>query len=203
MNVFAAQKTSRGTRVVLLPRCSRRVRGFTIVELLIVIVVIAILAAISIVAYTGIQTKARDAQRLQDVKTITKALELYYVDNGVFPNTDCALTCPSPKKINNHWATTSDGSWSVLQQALVPRYISELPQDPRASTTTQPAIYGGFNYDYIRLTTPGVCGTTSAGQTFLLAYRLESQAQKREFSGNCPTTQPGDYESSEYVSVKN
>ena len=60
-------------------------RGFTIVELLIVIVVIAILAAISIVAYTGIQQRARDAQRANDIATITKALELYYIDHGRFP----------------------------------------------------------------------------------------------------------------------
>lgn len=45
-------------------------RGFTIVELLIVIVVIAILAAISIIAYNGIQSRARDAQRSNDIATI-------------------------------------------------------------------------------------------------------------------------------------
>ena len=57
--------------------------GFTLVELLIVIVVIAILASISIVAYQGIQSRARDSQLLQDVKTIAKAMEMYYADKGV------------------------------------------------------------------------------------------------------------------------
>jgi len=51
-------------------------RGFTIVELLIVIVVIAILASISVVAYNGIQTRARDSQRSSDISAIKKALEL-------------------------------------------------------------------------------------------------------------------------------
>ena len=51
--------------------------GFTIVELLIVIVVIGILAAISIVAYNSVSAKARDSQRLQDVATINKALDMY------------------------------------------------------------------------------------------------------------------------------
>lgn len=59
--------------------------GFTIVELLIVIVVIAILAAISIVAYNGIQSRARDAGRIQKIKDIAKAIELYKIDNGQYP----------------------------------------------------------------------------------------------------------------------
>lgn len=57
-------------------------KGFTIVELLIVIVVIAILAAITIVAYNGIQQRARDSQRKSDVASIVKALKLWEVDKG-------------------------------------------------------------------------------------------------------------------------
>jgi prepilin-type N-terminal cleavage/methylation domain-containing protein len=56
--------------------------GFTIVELLIVIVVIAILAAISVVAYSGIQARARDTIRKQDLAALAKATQLYAVDNG-------------------------------------------------------------------------------------------------------------------------
>ena len=51
--------------------------GFTIVELLIVIVVIAILAAISIVAYNGIQARGRDSIRVNEARNITKALQAY------------------------------------------------------------------------------------------------------------------------------
>ncbi len=61
------------------------VDGFTTVELLIVIVVIAILAAISTVAYTGIQGRARDSGRISMVNNIAKALEIYRIDNGQYP----------------------------------------------------------------------------------------------------------------------
>lgn len=61
--------------------------GFTIVELLIVIVVIAILAAISIVAYTGIQNRAADSAIQSDLASIAKKLELAKVDLGHYPET--------------------------------------------------------------------------------------------------------------------
>ena len=60
--------------------------GFTIVELLIVIVVIAILAAITIVAYNGIQSSARDTKRVSDMNAIQKKLELFYAHEGYYPN---------------------------------------------------------------------------------------------------------------------
>lgn len=56
-------------------------KGFTIVELLIVIVVIAILAAISIVAYSGIQQRGRDSGRAADVSNLVKALTAYTTDD--------------------------------------------------------------------------------------------------------------------------
>jgi len=59
---------------------SHHYRGFTIVELLIVIVVIAILASISIVAYNGIQQRARDTARKSDLSSIRNALEIRALD---------------------------------------------------------------------------------------------------------------------------
>ena len=59
--------------------------GFTIVELLIVIVVIGILAAITIVAFTGIQQRARNAQVVAGVQAYQKALLQYATVNGAYP----------------------------------------------------------------------------------------------------------------------
>lgn len=63
----------------------RRSSGFTIVELLIVIVVIAILAAITVVAYNGIRERARDSERHSEVLTIRKKLEEIYTLTDAYP----------------------------------------------------------------------------------------------------------------------
>ncbi len=60
-------------------------RGFTIVELLIVIVVIGILAALVIVTYNGIQQKARDTERKTDIKAVQGQLEAYWANNAKYP----------------------------------------------------------------------------------------------------------------------
>lgn len=173
--------------------------GFTIVELLIVIVVIGILAAITIAAYNGAQQRGRDAQRKSDVATIAKALELYYADNGSYPSTICTLGVGC--KINSGWNTTADTSWSNFEAQLVPRYISKLPQDPLASTSTPAGISGGYNYDVVA--NPGWCTTPSGRPSYLLTYRLESGAQDRRINGDCAAgPQPTNYSSSEYYVVK-
>jgi prepilin-type N-terminal cleavage/methylation domain-containing protein len=64
----------------------RRQQGFTIVELLIVIVVIGILAALVITTYAGIQAKARNSKRQTDVQNIQTQLEAYFQTSGNYPS---------------------------------------------------------------------------------------------------------------------
>lgn len=64
-------------------KSQKAVSGFTIVELLVVIVVIAILAAITIVSYNGITTKAQDSRRKSELSSIANAFRLAALDaNG-------------------------------------------------------------------------------------------------------------------------
>ena len=60
-------------------------KGFTLLELLIVIAIIGILTALATVSYSSAQKKARDAQRKSDLKAIQNAMEQYYADETKYP----------------------------------------------------------------------------------------------------------------------
>lgn len=64
----------------------RKQPGFTIVELLIVIVVIGILAAITIVVYNGVQQRANNAKTHGALGSWVKAMNLYKIDKGAWPS---------------------------------------------------------------------------------------------------------------------
>ena len=61
-------------------------RGFTIVELLIVIVVIGILALLVITTYSGIQSKARNAKRQTDIQSLQTQIEAFFSQNAYYPS---------------------------------------------------------------------------------------------------------------------
>ena len=67
------------------PHIKHHQYGFTIVELLIVIVIIGILAAISIVAYNGISQKTRNTARLQELRQWERSIQLYRAQYGQDP----------------------------------------------------------------------------------------------------------------------
>jgi prepilin-type N-terminal cleavage/methylation domain-containing protein len=60
-------------------------KGFTLVELLVVVAIIGILAAVSVVSLNTARARARDSRRVADVRQIQTALELYYNDMGTYP----------------------------------------------------------------------------------------------------------------------
>src|SRR3989338_1480589 len=78
-----------------LPKFSKNPQGFTLVELLVVISIIAILSVVGVTIYSGVQKNARDARRKADVESISNALEVHYNDTGcgaAAATTYCAVT---------------------------------------------------------------------------------------------------------------
>lgn len=69
-------------------------QGFTIIELLIVIAIIAILAGLVLNNFQGAQAKARDTQRVTDLNNIHSKLEEYHNENGAYPQTFTAASFP-------------------------------------------------------------------------------------------------------------
>lgn len=162
-------------------------KGFTLVELLIVIVVIGILAAITLVAYNGVQQKARDASRQSALNTIEKGLEMYYIANGSYPSSG---NSPSTAMSSGVWLTTADTSWGVLAAALKP-YITPLPSDPTSTPGQSVLTATGnvFDFAYYSNSTGYYCGAGD-NQMYVLAFKLESGAQENTIHTACTSGNP-------------
>ncbi|MDB5165290.1 MAG: gspG [Candidatus Saccharibacteria bacterium] len=162
--------------------------GFTIVELLIVIVVIGILAAIVIVAYNGIQGRARDSRRTNDAASIIKALELYRIDYGQYPASNGSSTpgvnvppgYPGVSSLYSYSYAT-DSSW--LYYLVAAGYLKTAPKDP-VNSPTQYYIYRAFN------TGIGVECPDPAYALRMTAYDLAADVPTNLTTANLQTTCP-------------
>lgn len=133
----------------------KSIRGFTIVELLIVIVIIAVLAAITIVAYNGIQARANTSAVLSDLQTASKKIAIYELDNGRYPSganggaVRNALNTIDMKLSQGSYSTASNTNLLYLTESTGTQFA--LLARPNGSTTTYyitesiktPTVYGG------------------------------------------------------------
>lgn len=97
--------------------------GFTLIEIMVAISIVAVLAMTGAIMYTPTQQKARDSKRQNDLRALQTALELYYQKNRNFPST-------TPTGINSGNRT----SWGNLLSA---DYINTMPYDPKNPTNNQ------------------------------------------------------------------
>lgn len=115
-------------------------RGFTLIELLVVIAIIGLLSSVVLATLNAARVKARDASRIAQLTQIRAALELYYLDKGYYPASECGWDC------NGYRYSYSATSWNVLAADLAP-YIARLPVDP-VNTGCVPWSDNCFSYTY-------------------------------------------------------
>src|ERR1700733_8350568 len=93
-------------------------RGFTLIELMIVVAIIAILAGILIPNFVNARSQAQTAACESNLRAIATALELYYADNQVYPVASAASVQPS--------LLTANGV----------AYLNNTPKDPAEHTAS-------------------------------------------------------------------
>jgi general secretion pathway protein G len=110
-----------GGSPVSAPRAKTRLqRGFTLIEVMVVIAILGILAALIVPKIMSRPDEARRVAAKQDIATIMQALKLYRLDNGRYPTQDQGLTAlvkkPDSEPVPNNW---KEGG-----------YLEHLPADP-------------------------------------------------------------------------
>ena len=131
---------------------NKKASGFTLIELMIVMVILAVLAAVGINSFVSSQKKSRDSTRKSSLKNVVTALELYYNDKGKYPADDGAglirgCGADAAPTVCQPGATFSDANGTV--------YMERLPTDPtskrryyyRAPSVNQFQIYANLEND--------------------------------------------------------
>lgn len=121
---------------LLAPRPSLQ-NGFTLIEVMVVVVILGILAAIIVPRIMGRPEEAKRTKAAVDIKGVEQALNLYKLDNGMYPDTEQGLEAlvkkPETAPVPNKW---KEGG-----------YLSKLPLDPwgRPYQYLSPGDHGDFD----------------------------------------------------------
>lgn len=127
-----------------------RQKGFTLIEMVVVVAIIGVLAGIVIVNVSDKPGAARQVAAKQDIANIAQALSLYHIDNFTYPTSDQGLAAlvakPTLEPIPPNYQAKA--------------YLTEIPRDPwgRPYVYLSPGNHGDF--DLYSLGADGVSGGT-------------------------------------------
>jgi general secretion pathway protein G len=133
-------------------RCRAHAAGFTLIEVMVVVVILGILATLVIPRIMDKPDEARVVKAKQDVRTLESALNLYKLDNFVYPSTDQGLEALVQKPVGSPEAP----NWKEGG------YLDRLPLDPwqRPYQYLNPGVHGSIDiYTLGRDGQPGGEGT--------------------------------------------
>lgn len=133
-------------------------KGFTLIEVLIVVAIIGILASVVLVGLGPLQKQGRDARRISDLKSVQAGLEIYYGKCGFYPGNsiDAQGVCPASF---NAIGGTDAAAWTALTTSLKSAGISNVPVDPNKSR----------NYAY---------ATDATGNSYILRAQLDDSGNQ-------------------------
>jgi len=114
------------------PSKPRRSGGFTLVELMVVIVIIGILATIGTFAFQSSQKKARDSRRKSDLDQVAKALEMYNTDIGSYPAGGLSTATYAGRILGCVQNVSNICEWGTFfgDTTKPVTYMVKLPKDP-------------------------------------------------------------------------
>ncbi|MBU0625110.1 type II secretion system GspH family protein [Patescibacteria group bacterium] len=162
---------------------SYRQSGFTLLELLIVIATIGLLLTIASGPLLGSRVKGRDQKRLEDLRQIRQALDMYLSDHGEYP--------PSPLGYNKNSYYNScitnpadSRAWVHLEDLLDP-YIDRLPIDPLNRPISWPWVDGVNCYAYGNVGSPNYPASAPLTPTKEPTYDLTAQLESTSHPERC------------------
>jgi type II secretion system protein G len=128
-------------------------RGFTLIELVIVIAILAILSGVLVPRVSNHLRSARDARRLADIKSVRNAIEQYFLDHGQYP-------APNANSTFGGWDVSHDGDF--IRALRDQGYLDEDARDPLNDST--------HHYRYY-VYTRGSYGCAGAGNFYVLGIK--------------------------------
>ncbi|HPO08962.1 MAG TPA: prepilin-type N-terminal cleavage/methylation domain-containing protein [bacterium] len=120
-----------------------RKSSFTLIELLIVVAIIGILAAIAVPNFLNAQVRAKVSRTLADFRSIATALESYYVDNQDYPRDFNDIPAGYAPNFPNNIVYSQSVNTRMITLTSPVNYMSSIPRDPFTKSVSWYSFFGG------------------------------------------------------------